>query len=393
MAQTIAPEHFRQVLGQYPTGVVVVTALDSAEEPVGMTVGSFVSVSLDPPLVAFLPDRKSSSWAKLRAASDNFCVNILGSDQEQICRAVASRKTNKFEGIGWQKSAEGNPVLDGSVAWIDCKVDTIHEAGDHHIVVGEVQDLGVTNNGYPLLFFRSGYGSFIPLSMAAGDADLLEQLQYVDLVRPRMEELAQRFSSEVTAVALVRDELVLAASAGRPSLVDLPTRVGRRTPFAPPLGSVFAAFGGDAIRDRWLSQMPRELPESITAALQEMPDRVKERGYSIILGHEQASAMEMAFTRHSDGDSSVSMADVMNAMGAVAPYTNPEDDSSADAKELRSLTAPVFGPDERLLFELILWGPTEPIGPAEITERAEALRRTAAQASADLADSLTGQTR
>ncbi len=144
------PEHFRQVLGQYPTGVVVVTALDSAEQPVGMTVGSFVSVSLDPPLVAFLPARKSSSWAALRAASDNFCINILGSDQEQICRAVASRKTNKFDGIGWQKSAQGNPVLDGSVAWIDCTVDTIHEAGDHHIVVGgEVQDLGVSHNGYP----------------------------------------------------------------------------------------------------------------------------------------------------------------------------------------------------------------------------------------------------
>lgn len=153
---------------------------------------------------------------------------------------------------------------------------------------------------------------------------------------------------------------------------------------------MFAAFGEDSIRERWLSQIPEQMPESVTAALREMPARVQERGYSIILGHERAAAMEIAFTRHSDGDSSVSTEDVIAAMGAVAPPdTNPADEDPAGTKELRSLTAPVFGPDGRLLFELILWGgPQEPIGHTDICDRAAALRETAALASADLADSL-----
>lgn len=163
----IETQHFRDVLGQYPTGVVVVTAADADGEPVGMTVGSFTSVSLEPPLVAFLPSKTSSSWAALQATGDHFCINVLRADQEELCRAVAIRKSNKFAGFDWRLSAGGNPVLEDAVAWIDCVTEHIHDGGDHDIVVGRVIDLDFGSPGQPLLFFRGGYGSFRPSSSAS----------------------------------------------------------------------------------------------------------------------------------------------------------------------------------------------------------------------------------
>ena len=88
----IDPMDFREVMGQYPTGVVVITATDASGEPLGMTVGSFNSASLDPALVMFMPDRKSNSWRALKESGASFGVSVLSSDQEPICRAVASRK-------------------------------------------------------------------------------------------------------------------------------------------------------------------------------------------------------------------------------------------------------------------------------------------------------------
>lgn len=149
---------FRQVLGHFPTGVTVVTA-SAADGPVGLAVGSFASVSLDPPLVAFFPDRKSSSWPQIEQAG-SFCVNILAEDQEEVCRRFASKGDDKFAGLGWKKSGSGAPILDGVLAWIDCDIDQVTDAGDHHCVLGRVRELEVTHDGGPLLFFRGGYGRF-----------------------------------------------------------------------------------------------------------------------------------------------------------------------------------------------------------------------------------------
>lgn len=149
---------FRQVLGHFATGVTVVTAMSDGE-PVGLAVGSFSSVSLDPPLVAFFPDRTSSSWPKIRAAG-SFCVNVLGEGQEDVCRRFASKGDDKFSGLGWQPAASGSPLLDGVVAWIDCDIHSVDDAGDHFCVMGAVRDLDVAHDGGPLLFFRGGYGRF-----------------------------------------------------------------------------------------------------------------------------------------------------------------------------------------------------------------------------------------
>jgi len=149
---------FRQVLGQYPTGVSVVTGIAPDGAPAGLAVGSFTSVSLDPPLVAFLPATSSSSWPKI-APGKKFCVNILGADQESVCGAFASKAADKFAGLSWRPAASGAPILDGAVAWVDCELEAVHEAGDHLIVVGRVVDLDIERPALPLLFFQGGYGS------------------------------------------------------------------------------------------------------------------------------------------------------------------------------------------------------------------------------------------
>ena len=150
---------FRQVLGHFPTGVTVVTAAP-AGEPTGMAVGSFCSVSLDPPLVAFFPGHSSASWPRIKEAGA-FCVNILADDQEDVSRRFASKDEDKYTGgIGWRPAASGAPVLDGVLAWIDCEIESITPAGDHDCVLGRVHDLDVGHDGGPLIFFRGGYGRF-----------------------------------------------------------------------------------------------------------------------------------------------------------------------------------------------------------------------------------------
>lgn len=155
----IDASYFRSVLGGYPTGVVVVTA-DTPEGPVGLAIGTFSSVSLDPPLVGFLPDKASSSWSRIEATG-NFCVNILADDQLDVCRQFAARGADRYAGLAWRAGITGAPVLDGVVAWIDCTVESVVDAGDHHFVLGRVIDLGIArDDAGPLLFFRGRYGRF-----------------------------------------------------------------------------------------------------------------------------------------------------------------------------------------------------------------------------------------
>lgn len=150
---------FRDVLGNCPTSVVAVTAAGPGGEPAGMVVGTFTSVSLDPPLVAFLADRSSTTLPRIRAAG-RYCANVLAADQEALCRQLAVRGAAKFDSVSWAPSPLGNPVLDGIVAWVDCAIEKVVELGDHHLVVGRVHDLRVESPKTPLLFFRGGYGDY-----------------------------------------------------------------------------------------------------------------------------------------------------------------------------------------------------------------------------------------
>jgi flavin reductase (DIM6/NTAB) family NADH-FMN oxidoreductase RutF len=156
---TAQSQWFRRVLGHFPTGVVIVTAIDDGA-PVGMSIGSFTSVSLDPPLIAILPAKTSVSWPRI-AAAGAFCVNVLHARQEALCRTFATSGADKFAGVRWRPSPSGAPVLAGTLAWIDCSLEQVVEAGDHYIALGRVRslDLSADQATEPLVFFRGGYGT------------------------------------------------------------------------------------------------------------------------------------------------------------------------------------------------------------------------------------------
>ncbi|TDV55983.1 flavin reductase family protein [Actinophytocola oryzae] len=156
---TFDGRHFRDVLGNLPTSVVAVTTTRPDGSPAGMIVGTFTSVSLEPPLVSFLADRSSFSFGHIRE-SGRYCANVLAADQEVLSRKMATGGPAKFDGVEWTRSPMGNPVLAGIVAWVDCDVEKIVELGDHHLAVGRVRDLRVSSPKTPLLFFRGGYGDY-----------------------------------------------------------------------------------------------------------------------------------------------------------------------------------------------------------------------------------------
>jgi flavin reductase (DIM6/NTAB) family NADH-FMN oxidoreductase RutF len=152
MAAAIDQAHYRQVLGHFPTGVVIVAAAG----PVGTAIGSFFSVSLEPPLVGFCIGTSSSSWPGIRE-SGSFCVSVLAEDQEAVCRAFATSGADKFAGLGYSAMGSGSPRINDCSAWIDCDIESVVEAGDHEIVIGRILEMGVEREAKPLLFFRGGY--------------------------------------------------------------------------------------------------------------------------------------------------------------------------------------------------------------------------------------------
>ncbi len=147
---------FRDVLGRFASGVTVVTSISNGD-PVGMTCQSFSSVSLDPPLVLFVPAKTSRAWPLIQREG-TFCVNFLGHHQAHLSNTMAGRGTEKFAGVGWTPSAAtGSPVLADTLGHVDCTVHAVHEAGDHVVVIGRVLDLVAAAAADPLLFFQGEY--------------------------------------------------------------------------------------------------------------------------------------------------------------------------------------------------------------------------------------------
>lgn len=160
-------ERFRFVLGHVPTSVTVVAAV-TPDGPKGLSVGTFVPVSLEPPLVGFFVARTSSSWPPI-AAGEAFSVSVLGEDQAELSGRFAVPDTDKFAGVDWDPAPSGHPVVAGCVAWVDCALADEHEAGDHVLVLGEVLALGVGEGDHgPLLHHRGGYRRVRDLAPSSG---------------------------------------------------------------------------------------------------------------------------------------------------------------------------------------------------------------------------------
>ncbi|PYP36756.1 MAG: flavin reductase [Gemmatimonadetes bacterium] len=151
----VDPAQFRQLLGRFATGVTVLTTRDQAGRPVGMTASSVASVSLNPPLVLVSVDQKNDMYPALQAAQ-RFVLNVLAADQEALSRRFAEEHPNRFDGVGYQQSKHGIPVLDGVLASIECEKQAEVPGGDHSVFFGIVTG-GSVSDRRPLLYYRGGY--------------------------------------------------------------------------------------------------------------------------------------------------------------------------------------------------------------------------------------------
>lgn len=153
--QAFDSKMFRSVLGHFGTGVTVVSADDGAHMA-GLACQSFAALSLDPPLVLFCPAKTSGSWQVIERAG-RFAVNVLAADQDDVSTVFGSRGVDKFASVDWTYSPSGSPLIDGVLTWIDCTLETVHEAGDHYVVIGRVHALGEPRDERPLLFYQGRY--------------------------------------------------------------------------------------------------------------------------------------------------------------------------------------------------------------------------------------------
>lgn len=147
---------FRDALGRFATGVALVTAVPDGE-PAGLIVNSLASVSLEPPLVSFCPSRSSLTWCRMRRMG-RFGVNILGRHHESFAIRAAPAGADRFSGLDWELGRSGVPLIIDALASLECEIVDEHLAGDHWIVVTQVDNLRISPSKEPLVFFAGAFG-------------------------------------------------------------------------------------------------------------------------------------------------------------------------------------------------------------------------------------------
>ncbi|WP_460774651.1 flavin reductase [Microbacterium sp. GXF7504] len=345
-APAVDPQRaFRDVMGHYPTGVVVVTAVVD-DAPIGMVVGTFNSVSLDPPLVSFMPMRTSESYAKLRRA-ESVCINVFAHDQMQVCRTLASKDPAKFDRVDWSPSPAGVPQIDGAVAHIHGRISQEIEAGDHLITLVAVDDLGIARPVTPLLFFQGGYGGFSTTGLTAHvDESLISAVRLAEAARPQLDRLAKRFGC--TAAALVQvsalDQTIGATSYG--SDTDVDERIGVRLPLIPPLGEAAVAWTPEQV-ETWVGRIhPKD--EDRIARHRAAAETVRAQGYAVsrsAAAPEAYAALGEALAEY--GLSELTPArdrEVRAAIAGADACFGGSIDETETAADITSIVVPVFDP-------------------------------------------------
>jgi flavin reductase (DIM6/NTAB) family NADH-FMN oxidoreductase RutF/DNA-binding IclR family transcriptional regulator len=379
--------YFRDVLGNVPTAVVAITAMDEEGKPTGLTVGSFASVSLDPPLVAFLPDKSSSTFPKIQKAGQ-FCANILTANQEDVCRNLAIKGGDKFARLRWEESPFGTPHIEGAIGWIDCTITDIHDAGDHLIVVGAVDALRADHRDSPLIFLRGGYGRFASTSLSApAEADLYHPLRIVDQAWSAMQSVADDLEVECLASTAIGDQLVLIGSSQSRGMGDSPfyLRLGQRMPFRPPLAMSLIAWDEKDAITRWIGRASDALDHH---QLQAMVDRVRDRGWSLVLRSPEQVRFERSVAEMSLRDAPKEQISEVNAAAEALRLDNYEPDEldPSTSYSVRLITAPVFEKDGEVNVILSLYQLPHQLSGAQVRRYGERLMAAAREVSELLGD-------
>lgn len=288
------------VLGHYPTGVVIITGIAADGTPVGVMSRSFAPVSRVPAVVSFNA-ADSTTFAKLRSAR-SFCVNLIAADFESLCRefdAAEAAGDDAFESVTWRPSGSGAPILDGVLSWIDCSPRDVIPVGDRFIVLGEVSDFDAEREFLPLLHFQEGFGRFAPGSLALFRTDGMDEVpRLVDATRDHLDLLAKELGAECSVLIASGGDQVFVATSNYSNRAS-PIRLGLRAPLVPPIGALFVDTDGGVSRGEWLSRLPDPTPDSFDLAAEQL-SLVRRRGWSISLnsGHtvDELDAMVARYT-------------------------------------------------------------------------------------------------
>ncbi|MGX2994023.1 flavin reductase family protein [Streptomyces sp. JNUCC 64] len=150
----------RSAFGAYPTGVVAIGAL-RGNEPVGFAASSFVSISLDPPMVAVSVARTSTTWPRLTGAPV-LGLSVLSHGQGALCRRLASRNVDRFDGVGWRATPDGAVMIEDAALWLTARVAATYDGGDHEIVLMELLTAELFSGVEPLVFHTSQFRELLP---------------------------------------------------------------------------------------------------------------------------------------------------------------------------------------------------------------------------------------
>lgn len=343
----IDPRLFRDVLGHYPTGVVVVTGISPEGGPLGMVVGTFASVSLEPSVVSFMPTRNSETYKALRE-SPTLCMNVLAHDQQFETRTLAQRDPAKFDKIRWTMSEHGVPKLADAVAHIHCTITDEIEAGDHLIVLCSVRDVQVSRPVTPLLFFQGGYGGFSATASAAHvDSALISAVRLAEVARPQLTALAERFDCEAVALVQINDHDQTVGAAARTPAVQTHERLGVRMPLIPPSGEVSVAWS-EVQSEKWIARLSPPDPE-LQSLYRTRLAKLRDLGYTVHVVPEgrddQRQLLSDALHEYALGELTPARdRAVRSAIAQTDDFFLVEPLALDDVVRVVSVTVPVFDP-------------------------------------------------
>jgi len=281
----VAPEKspwWRAVLGEYPTGVCLVTSRGDGGEPLGMIVGSFVAVSEDPPLIGFLAGERSGTLPGI-LRNGRFGVSVLDAGSEHVCRAFAEKDPDRWHSAAFRATSMDVLRLRDAVIWFDASIESVESHGDHVFVVGRVDDFGSEGgaSAMPLLFRRAGYGAFAAPTQAYDARAFIERLRWATAAERDVESLADDVDAEVTVTAQLGDSVVTLASISSRLSSSSYENVGASHPWAAPIAPIFAAWAPPSRQRAW-EEASRHLTGAVDRDLiGALLQGIRDRGYAV----------------------------------------------------------------------------------------------------------------